>query len=275
MAEVLPATPDAAPEMVTADVELKTADWRMSTRVTVPKGRIPLRQVLPLAQALTDAVVDVAIRASEQRGAPISCKKGCGACCRQLVPITETEAHELRDLVENMPEPRRSVIRARFADARRRLEAAGLLPALEQPQGWEQPDFRALGLDYFRQAIACPFLEDESCSIYADRPVTCRDYVVTSAAENCARPTAETVHSVAMPVKVMWALARLDPVPPGARYVRWVPLILAPSWAEAHPEEPEPRPGPDWLRDLFHHLSANAQERAATDQPARGAEFEV
>ena len=45
----------------------------------------------------------------------------CGACCRQLVPISALEARELVRLVDRMPEPRRSVLRQRFNDALRRL----------------------------------------------------------------------------------------------------------------------------------------------------------
>jgi NADH:ubiquinone oxidoreductase subunit D len=51
-------------------------------------------------------------------GATVSCKKGCGACCRQLVPVSEIEARQLKELVEQMPEPRRSEIWARFERAR-------------------------------------------------------------------------------------------------------------------------------------------------------------
>jgi Fe-S-cluster containining protein len=36
--------------------------------------------------------------------------------------------------------------------------------------------------------MPCPFLEDESCSIHPDRPLVCREYLVTSPAELCAGP---------------------------------------------------------------------------------------
>ena len=39
---------------------------------------------------------------------------------------------------------------------------------------------RILGREYFQLGIPCPFLEEESCSIYHDRPITCREYLVTS-----------------------------------------------------------------------------------------------
>jgi Fe-S-cluster containining protein len=243
----------------------------MRTKVTVSAGPIRLADLLPLANALADAIVGVGADAVEKRGERISCKKGCGACCRQLVPISEVEARRMREVLESLPEPRRAEIRARFAAARQRLDEAGLLKHLDQRADWKNEDFQARGLAYFRLGIACPFLEEESCSIYADRPVTCREYLVTSPAEHCANPTRETIQSVAFPLKVLPGLARFDPVPPTARYVRWVPLILAPDWAEAHPDEAPARPGPEVLRELFDHLADKERDKQQLAAPDMGA----
>jgi hypothetical protein len=54
---------------------------------------------------------------------------------------------------------------------------------------------------------------------------------------------------------VWTALARFDKLPPGERFIRWVPLILAPEWADAHPDQTPPRPGPELLKELFEHLT--------------------
>src|SRR3954447_24942564 len=91
---------------------------------------------------------------------------------------------------------------------------------------------------YFALGMACPFLEDESCSIHPDRPIACREYLVTSPAENCSHPSAETVRCVKPPRSIWAQLARFDSVEPGAEHLRWVPLIVAPEWAENHPGEP-------------------------------------
>ena len=95
-----------------------------------------------------------------------------------------------------MPSERQVVIRERFADGIRRLEAGGVLEASE-PTGDRYPIIRDkgnlsatladLGARYFRLGIACPFLEAESCGIYEHRPAVCREYHVTSPAEKCSR----------------------------------------------------------------------------------------
>ena len=115
-------------------------------------------------------------------------------------------------------------------------------------------DYSALVGAYFQEGIACPFLEEESCSIYEERPITCREFLVTSPAEHCARLGSEGVERVRLPVRVFNAVARWQAPEAGHFLERWVPLVLAPEWASAHPNEPPARPGPELLRELLGHL---------------------
>jgi Fe-S-cluster containining protein len=246
---------NAAAETVTANVKISGPDWDLQTTVSVPQGPTSVREMLPLAQSFSDAVVNAVVTTNEEHGQKISCTKGCGACCRQLVPITETEARHLHAVVEHLPEPRRTTVRARFTDARQRLEKSGDWPQLLHPEEIPLDKKQAFALHYFFQGIPCPFLENESCSIYADRPLVCREYLVTSAVEHCARPTADTIRAVKMPVKVWTALARLDARSATPGKLPWVPLIVAPEWAEAHPDEASPRPGRELLQELFAHIN--------------------
>jgi Fe-S-cluster containining protein len=216
---------------------------------------------LPLYRSLAESFVAAAVANATDEGRTVSCRKGCGACCRQLVPISELEARRIGEVVAELPEPRRTQVRARFEAARARLDAAGLLELLEQPGRIPAADARTFGLRYFTQGIPCPFLEDESCSIYEERPIACREYLVTSPPENCARPTPETIDCVAVPAQVSRAIRWLT-ADAGAPRASWVPLILAPHWAAAHPHEP-PRPGPDLLRELFGRLSGKEIEEPA------------
>jgi Fe-S-cluster containining protein len=238
-----------------ADVNLRIGERRLHAKVSVPAGPTRLVDLLPFVQRLADSMVEVAVEHVLEQGESISCKKGCGACCRQLVPISQVEARRIRELIEEMPEPRRSQVRARFAQAKEQLQESGLYETLGRREQWAPESVERIGMDYFRAGIACPFLEDESCSIHPDRPITCREYLVTSPAEHCARPTRETVASARIPLKVWPALARFDKLPPGDRYISWVPLVLAPEWADVHPDEAPARPGPKLLQELFQHLS--------------------
>lgn len=247
------ATDEGRGRTVTATVGLRLPGGTLEAEVAMPAEPVALESMLPLARALTDRVVELATHAEEAAGRRVSCRAGCGACCRQLVPVSEVEARRLRDLVAALPEPRRSAVRARFAEAHRRLEQAGLLePLRDDDRNARSRDERGrLGRAYFAAGIPCPFLEDESCSIHPERPLTCREYLVTTPPDRCAGPTPGAVRGVDLHGSVWLAFARLCDPAPAAEAIRWVPLVLAPEWADAHPDGPPPRPGPDWFRDLL------------------------
>jgi Fe-S-cluster containining protein len=214
--------------------------------------------MLPFFRAVAEAIVDRGVRHVEAEGRTVSCRAGCGACCRQLVPISPPEAHQIGDVIDALPEPRRATVRQRFEVARARLAKTPLLAMLEDPATFTDGDLQRLGLDYFALGIACPFLEDESCSIYPERPIACREYLVTSPAEACARPSAETIRMVPIPGQASNAVSRIDETP-GARFIPWVPLILAPEWSRSNPEEPPTLLAPELLRRFFGRLAEPAQ----------------
>lgn len=249
-----PPTGSDAEKVATATVELSLEGESFEARLTVPVGLCTPGRLLPSLRPLAEALLDVTVARARAEGQAVSCARGCGACCRQLVPISPTEAREIARLVEELPEPRRSLIRGRFAKAREKLSDAGLLRRLQDPESFPDASMQALGLDYFGLGIACPFLEDESCSIYPDRPISCREYLVSSPAENCARPSAGAIRTIEPASKVWVALARLDE-DPARRFIPWVPLSLAPEWAAAHPQGPARRTGPELLGLVLQKLS--------------------
>lgn len=122
-----------------------------------------------------------------------------------------------------------------------------------------------MGRDYFALGVPCPFLEDESCSIHPERPLTCREYLVTSPAEHCAKPTPVAVEGVHLPGSLWMAFARLCDPSPEAEPIGWVPLVLAPEWAASHREGPPLRPAPDVLRELIARFTRRSQPTSAEE----------
>ena len=188
--------------------------------VDVPKGTTTPQRMLPVFRSACGTIVRAGIARVEGTGRKISCGPACGACCRQMVPISAAEASMFRGLVETMPDEKRSILKERFADAVAKLDSAGLLDRFKsepQPTGTE---YRELGLEYFHLGIPCPFLEDESCSIHPDRPLVCREYLVVSPPENCQRSNGEPVEVVRMPLEASKALAGLS------ASSTWTPLTM-------------------------------------------------
>jgi hypothetical protein len=151
------------------------------------------------------------------------------------------------------------------------LKEAGLLGKLETPQPFGPGEKVPHGEEYFALGIACPFLEDELCSIYDERPLICREYVVVSPAEHCARPGWDGVQVLHLPLEVWRAFARTA-VPREDGRLEWVALTVAAEWADAHPAGPATHSGPELLRALFGELTGQAVPAppAAGDGPGEG-----
>jgi Fe-S-cluster containining protein len=183
-------------------------------------------QLLPALRSLTNSVVEAAVQREEKAGRKTSCKAGCGACCRQLVPISVTEARELPSLIASLDQAHRDRVTARFKDAISSLQASGLWDRLRDLAALPRQERIALAMEYFSKAIPCPFLEDESCSIHESRPLICRQYLVTSPASHCRNPSAETISRVSLAADVFQALKHIEA--PERDRPRFVPLVLAP-----------------------------------------------
>jgi Fe-S-cluster containining protein len=107
----------------------------------------PIRDVLRIVDELSARNVD---------GRPVSCTKGCAGCCHQVVLVTMSEAVAL---LEAHPEI-----------AARRAELEAETDYLLHPE-------TNLDTAYGRP---CVLLRDKLCTVYADRPIACRAYFVSS-----------------------------------------------------------------------------------------------
>jgi Fe-S-cluster containining protein len=215
-------------------VELETASGLVRGQVAVDPGPMRLAELVPSAMELTHILVRGANRREETAGRRISCRAGCGACCRQMVPLSAPEAFYMADVLQTLPASQRATALERFARIETTLEEAGLIGELLDPHYDDEHVLRIARL-YFGLQLQCPFLVEESCSIHPHRPVACREYNVTSPAAWCADPYAHPIEKVPMPLPLSAPLARLAAEVTGTR-PRLVPLALVPRWVEEHRE---------------------------------------
>jgi Fe-S-cluster containining protein len=248
---------------VTVRVHLRVLDVDREFYLSVPVGPRRLVELLPVARELSDQLTTMALEKERAAGRSVSCRAGCGACCRQLVAISLVEAQGLAELVDRLPPERQALVRDRFTEAVQKLEQVGLLDAAD-PHG--QRNLRAndlgnieasvhdVGVRYFAQNIACPFLEDESCSIYEERPSVCREYHVTSPAEHCVNLYVDDVESVPVPRRVGDSLMKAAHDTAGLPTGK-MPLTLSLEWSAANADTlSHARDGLDLFKGLMNEL---------------------
>ncbi|MBW2526493.1 MAG: YkgJ family cysteine cluster protein [Deltaproteobacteria bacterium] len=214
----------------------------LQERLPVPVGPTRPEHMLGAFRRLAERIIDRAVERAVDEGLGVSCQAGCGACCRQLVPISPTEARHLSGLIAQLDDDHRERVQQRFADGLSRFEAQGMLDVLLHPRPLQAKEAEALALRYFSAGVACPFLEEESCSIHSERPIACREYLVSSDPRHCAAPTPETVKRIPIAAEVSEALGRVDRGGTRGDRTNWVPLVVAPRWAELHRDDRSPEP---------------------------------
>jgi len=251
-------------EWVTGNVTLTVGGEPFNLQMTVPAQLTKPQRMLPVFQKLTDSFVALSETAAVELGEKISCQKGCGACCRQLIPLAEIEAYKIAELVEAMPEPQRGAVKMRFEKAWRHFLENGWLKRLDEWSRFSKEDNEELTTEYFHENVPCPFLEDEICSIHAERPLICREYLVTSPAENCLQPTAETIKRIGILIKPADIVGEVTNSKNLSGSVNFVPLILALEWVKTHADEFPEKTGEQWMAAFFNNMTAN--ETSGTNQ---------
>ena len=259
----MPESPDHA-SAVKATFSLPVGRGFLHASAVVPAERTTLTELLPIVQNLENAIVGRVAEEASQAGTPISCGPKCGACCRQMVPVSLFEAEALMKWMRSLPAERQAELEARFHQALRALRDAGVLEKIlseEWAEGGEPAT--QLAIEYFHAGVPCPFLEDENCGIHPMRPLSCREYLVTSAPALCADPAAHAVAGVRLPLKLSRALYAFGrEMEQDAR--GWIPLVFLLAWGRsgARPGERVAGTGEEVLKMFL--------ARAAEAGPAEG-----
>jgi Fe-S-cluster containining protein len=256
-------------DTVAVEFSIGMGDKPFKARATVPAGQTNLTQILPVIQSLSSSLIDGIAAQVTHAGHSISCKSGCGACCRQLVPISLFEAEHLASMIRRLPTDQQQELERRFNDALTRLAATGILERLGEME-WKSESARQLALDYFYAGVPCPFLEQESCSIHPLRPIVCREFLVVSPPEHCADPAHLETKHVSLPIRFSRVLnaiaADAQPETPG-----WIPLVLLMRWMKtgARPGDAVSGTGPDVLYEFVKRLAQGKDAAPNPEQQTR------
>lgn len=219
------------------EIALNTPAGQLTTALDVPTGFVPITAIVPVARRLGEEAGSLEAHLAAERGELISCRMGCAACCRMLVPLSPPEAFALRDYIEQLPNAQRATMFRKIADTKEKLKQADLLNRLwavaEATEPIPDEELDPLNRAYYALRHACPFLQDEMCSIYEARPAACRELLVTSPAALCEDLVKNPVTPLPVSLRIgtvlgiLWgSMTQTAP--------RLVPLPIALDWAEQY-----------------------------------------
>ena len=213
--------------------ELGMPEGKLRTKLRIPGEPMRLSDLARSVLHLDDEIVAMAVKKHLPVVGPPSCKKGCTSCCDQLVPISIPEAFLMHEIVSAMSNTRQEEVLTRVVAAEEILEELGI-DAHSLANSGDQ-SIRQLLVQYHRSGATCAFLENDACSIYTSRPAACREYLVSSPAENCAKVGETIVTRFPISIRMAHALSGV-----AARVLGGEPLLLplafAINWAENNEE---------------------------------------
>ncbi len=224
----------------TFHLALPTPAGELRAEIAVPTRLIPVSDIVPIMRSLGERALVLEDEKSQRAGATLSCRKGCAACCRMLVPVSPPEAFALKETVEQLPSPQRDRILHRLATLRHTLNETGLLGRLVQLSETRtqvsDEDMEPVNRDYYAKRLPCPFLDDDVCSLYDARPAACRELLVTSPAEWCQNMDTQPIRVLPVPFRIGTVLSLMWATLTGG-VARLIPLPVALDWADRHAGE--------------------------------------
>jgi Fe-S-cluster containining protein len=226
--------------------------------------RLPLQHTTA-AEAMRDAYerfderMQERVAAAERwEGAASPCRKGCAHCCRQPVLGNVAELPVLVEAVRALPSTVREQVRQRIARWFHEVARLGADPLFGPERS------RA----YLRAGIVCPLVDprDQSCLVYAARPIGCRAHqVVGSDPALCKDPAAQLTFVQALDLvnqaAADFAADYSGSARPVATVIGYLPVLLRSAWSLVDAREPDFQA---WC-DASASLSVRAQRTAPVD----------
>lgn len=258
-------------------LSLQTPAGELHTSMDVPTSFIPITEIVPSIRRLGEEALVLEKQQSLRTGQTISCQNGCAACCRMLVPISVPEAYVLAQAIQDLPESTRQKLQKNITTTKNLLAQEGLLPTLleisETDHSLTDDEIEPVNQAYYALRTPCPFLEEESCSIYEHRPAACRELLVTSDATLCQDIANNPIEWLPVPLRISTILGLLWSALVGGP-LRFIPLPLALDWVIKHPSDKPPTwPGKylfeEGLNQIWRFLNQEFANRGI-QIPSRG-----
>jgi Fe-S-cluster containining protein len=210
--------------------------------IGIDKEKIKLADIVPPARVLCDRITEIILRRTSSDENYIPCSKGCSACCKRcLVPLSVPEALRFKEEIIAEPASRReSVWKACLRAAQLILKQRppeSLIDQTDASSLIQSVDIGIISNWYTSLNLACPFLYNNVCGIYEQRPLACREHFIKGSSVACSGQggVAEVIE---MPIQLPNVLGQLASELEG-KDMESVILPLALVWCQENSERAE------------------------------------
>jgi Fe-S-cluster containining protein len=200
-------------------------------------GSATLADVVPMARLLSTWIGQVFQRGLSSNGTAVPCRKGCAVCCYYLVSLSVPEAFRLMKEVMVMSSNVREDVMASCLNMttglQKYLSRYYMLNKSQKADNLDYYQVKEISDWYFRQQWPCPFLCNNVCTIYEQRPIVCREHMVAGSSLTCQTDGTHDAIETQTPIGIEIALKLLSSALEQTHYES-VPLPCVFDWYHAN-----------------------------------------
>lgn len=190
--------------------ELEIAGKTIPFDIDVAAEKATLADIVQPARKLSSKLAIAVREGVKEKGQPIPCSKGCSACCNSLIPLSVPEVFRMREELLVMPtEKSNQILKSCIHTAEKILEKTGRTDCLKDFSRNGKPRISQINKWYGELKLTCPFLSEDLCMLYEQRPLVCREHIVTGSSGPCQKDHKCRPNVLQMPVSVLETLGQL------------------------------------------------------------------
>ena len=192
------------------DLKLEIHKEIVTAKIAVKDCPARLADIVPMARMLSAKINQAVYKHAIYNGLSIPCRQECANCCYLLIILSVPEALRLAEELMLMP-------LSKYEDLKRHWDSTGnhireKLPKNLFPRNSNYiayPNLKIFSNWYTKQRKACAFLQDNMCSIYEQRPLVCRDFMVMGSSSQCQLGKVSTKTAVKTSPSIVRVLRQL------------------------------------------------------------------
>jgi Fe-S-cluster containining protein len=246
------------------NLNFKAAEKDISFPINIMANEVTLSDIVIPARKLSSKIAVAHREMLARKGEKVPCRKGCCSCCSSLIPMSLPEVFRLSEEFAEMPEDKNQrLLRDCIDSAQKILKKAGEDNSLHDFANNDKSKITELNEWYSELGIECPFLSKRGlCKIYEQRPLACREHIVTGTSKLCQKDTECKPKVVPIEVSVLETLGQLTSEIEG-KEIEAIMLPFSLAWAQDNRKRAEKKwPAEKMVRrfaEIIQHKAVNNQ----------------
>lgn len=211
---------------------IKVFGKELDFAINVTGREAALSDIVPAARKISNKITNAIVQGLNEDDINVPCRKGCCSCCSSLIPMPVPEVFRMREELLSMPNKSSNrILRRSINSAVRILKKTNRSEYLKDFSKPGKNNVNDLNKWYGELHEVCPLLSGGVCLLYEQRPIACREHIVTGTADLCRQDKLSKPNVVSMRVSVVEALGEMAGEIEGTE-VEAIMLPFAQAWVQ-------------------------------------------